>query len=205
MRLTLATTSSAVKSEPSCHFTPLRSLNSQVVSFTTFHDSASSGDEMLLGVLADEPLEEVICQVVVRREVVEVRVERGDRCRQRDHQILGHDGRRPAQSGEDGGDAGQETLGHGFLGYQEGRSGSERDGTKGRRIRRVAARVSAASAAPLRTLQTEFRPERVDARLDRRVHGDRASPGPCGLARPLVGGVDAHLAAQPLTGEAKSR
>jgi hypothetical protein len=43
MRLIEAITSSAVKSLPSCHLTPLRSLNSQVVSSSAFHDSASCG------------------------------------------------------------------------------------------------------------------------------------------------------------------
>ena len=36
-------TSSAVKSEPSWNLTPLRSLNSQVVGFTAFQDSAIAG------------------------------------------------------------------------------------------------------------------------------------------------------------------
>ena len=43
MRLKVAITSSALKSEPSCHLTPLRSLISQVVGSTAFHDSASPG------------------------------------------------------------------------------------------------------------------------------------------------------------------
>jgi len=43
MRLIDSITSAAVKSEPSCHLTPLRNLNSQVSSSSAFHDSASPG------------------------------------------------------------------------------------------------------------------------------------------------------------------
>ena len=42
-RSTVKITSSAVKSLPSCHLTPLRSLNSQFKSSTAFHDSARPG------------------------------------------------------------------------------------------------------------------------------------------------------------------
>src|SRR6185295_19940573 len=42
-RLKVAITSAAVNSVPSCHFTPLRSLNSQVVSSTARQLSASPG------------------------------------------------------------------------------------------------------------------------------------------------------------------
>ena len=42
-RSNVNTTSSAVKSAPSCHFTPLRNLNSQFKSSIAFHESASPG------------------------------------------------------------------------------------------------------------------------------------------------------------------
>jgi hypothetical protein len=42
-RSKLNTTSSAVKGDPSCHFTPSRSLISQVKSSSAFHEAASAG------------------------------------------------------------------------------------------------------------------------------------------------------------------
>jgi hypothetical protein len=42
-------TLSAVKGEPSWKVTPRRSLNSQVLSSTVFHDSASAGCGLLSG------------------------------------------------------------------------------------------------------------------------------------------------------------
>src|SRR6478735_6329743 len=46
IRFNVNTTSSAVKGEPSCHFTFLRSLISQVRSSTAFHDVASEGTSL---------------------------------------------------------------------------------------------------------------------------------------------------------------
>ncbi|MNN47611.1 hypothetical protein D3C81_1620400 [compost metagenome] len=43
------TTSSVVSSVPSCHFTPLRILNSHVRLFTSFQDSARPGMMRLSG------------------------------------------------------------------------------------------------------------------------------------------------------------
>src|SRR5436305_6491896 len=49
MRFSVNTTSSAVKGEPSCHFTFLRSLISQVTSSTALHEVASDGTSLPFG------------------------------------------------------------------------------------------------------------------------------------------------------------
>src|SRR3954447_10509622 len=51
-------------------------------------------------------------------------------------------------------------------------------------------------ALEAKALQAEVRPDRIDLPADLRVHDDRPAPAAPGLARPLVGGVDAELRAQ---------
>ena len=87
MRLNDATTSAAVKSLPSWNFTPLRSVNSHVVGSMVFHCVASEGSSLLLFVALHEKAVHVLRDVVVRRQVVIMRIERRDVRSESDRQV----------------------------------------------------------------------------------------------------------------------
>src|SRR5262245_65008970 len=46
-------------------------------------------------------------------------------------------------------------------------------------------------------LQTQFRPELIDPRLDLRIHGDDGAPRARSLAGPFISSVNTQLRAQP--------
>ena len=94
-------TSSAVSSVPSWNFTPLRSLNSQVVGSTGAPRLGEAGDEARVLVDVRERLEDVPGDVVVRRDVDEVRVDRRDVGGHADAEIGGARRRARRERGEE--------------------------------------------------------------------------------------------------------
>ena len=82
-------TSSAVKSSPLWNFTPSRSLNSQVLSSTSFQEAASAGVRMHLRVHRDQRIEDMRGERRVGRQVVVMRVDAGDRSAGREAERVG--------------------------------------------------------------------------------------------------------------------
>ena len=102
-RLIENATSSAVSSLPSWNLTPRRSLNSHVFSSSAFHDVATPGIIRESAIHLHQLVEDVLGDVVVRKQVEEVRVDRRDVGRDGDLQLLRE--RRGAddeRSGDDG-------------------------------------------------------------------------------------------------------
>jgi peptide/nickel transport system substrate-binding protein len=95
-------TSSAVKSRPSCHFTPARSLNSHTVSDRARQLSASAGWMRARASCSTRRSKMCIGQADVRRGIVEMRVERGGRAADADGQVLRRGRQRQPGQGQGG-------------------------------------------------------------------------------------------------------